>query len=130
MGQGRNYMRVLPRDLFNEASLLKCWGRLCILLENMPSGSHKAMVVEEALDGPFEVRQDPASGALSIANLTFTVAGRPLLLERPLNARGSWPFWVVARDEDADLDCFDLGDVEVFDERGEFLPEMLALIKA
>ena len=28
------YKRVLPRDLFNEAKLLKCLGRLCLLIED------------------------------------------------------------------------------------------------
>lgn len=32
-----SYFRVIPRDLFNEASLLKCYGRLAILLDDMRS---------------------------------------------------------------------------------------------
>lgn len=38
------YIRVLPRDLFNEADLLKCVARLWILLDGEMSAEMKAYI--------------------------------------------------------------------------------------
>jgi hypothetical protein len=116
------YVRVLPRDLFNEASLLKLYGRLWIALDEMRD--HVAAFVEEDVD-EFDVSQDEASGAITIANITFTVAGVPHRLERPLNSRAAWPLWVEASEADPDFD-----PVRVFDDEGALSAEMLELIGA
>lgn len=116
------YVRVLPRDLFNEASLLKMYGRLWIALDDRRD--HNARLVEEDVDR-FDVTQDETSGAITIANVTFTVDGVPHRLERPLNARDEWPLWVETREDDPDFE-----PVRVFDEDGGLTPEMLTLIGA
>jgi hypothetical protein len=111
------YRRVIPRDLFNEADLLKCLGRLCILLENHQG--HRAELSEG--DGaPFDIQQDESSGALEVRNLPFRIAGNPFRLTRPLNSRRPWPLY--AEDED---DAW-----SVFTSDGELTPEFLDLIKA
>lgn len=114
-----NYERVLPRDLFNEASLIKCVGRLWILLDE--KSGHDARIEEESVP-MFDIVQDDASGSISIANLTFTIAGVRHQLVRPLNSRNTWPLW-VEREEDPDFEA-----VEVFDEQGGLSDDMLALI--
>lgn len=114
-----NYQRVLPRDLFCEAGLLKGIGRLWILLDK--TRGHNASIVEE--DVPFfDIKQDPASGNIFIANLTFVIDGEDYLLERPLNSREAWPLMTMKKhDEDYEY-------TEVFDDEGNFSDEMKELL--
>ena len=52
------YTREIPRDLFNEANLLKCYGRLALLAMNTPG-------LEVDHNGDlFDIVQDPSCGAL------------------------------------------------------------------
>lgn len=113
------YNRVVPRDLFNEASLLKCYGRLCILLDNLPRSSHRARLSEG--DGSeFEVCQDDGDGSLTVSNLPFTIARRPFRLCRPLNSRRPWPLYVIDGDGE---------ETEVFTDEGELTADFAHLIK-
>lgn len=112
------YRRTLPRDLFNEADLLKMLGRLWIALDETPG--HDARFAEEDVDS-FEIVQDPSSGAIRVANLTLEISGQAHRLERPLNARTPWPLWLF-RDDDEDL------EIRVFDEQGALSTDMLALL--
>lgn len=114
-----SYLRVIPRDLFNEADLLKCCGRLWICLDNL--GDANAVLGDDdgEHDGsPFDIQQDEGSGALTVANLRFLIHGRPWRLTRPLNSREPWPLY-AERDEDC---------VSVFTGEGELSPEFRALI--
>jgi hypothetical protein len=111
-----SYIRVLPRDLFNEASLLKCYGRLWIALET--AGEHRACFVTEDA-ASFEIEQDESSGAIYIANVVFTVHGKPVRLSRPLNSRAPWPFYAETEDD----------AIAVFDDNGNLSSEMLTLIR-
>lgn len=114
------YRRVLPRDLFNEGSLLKCYGRLWILLSE--THGHNAQIVEEDVDH-FDIQQNEATGGLTVTNLTFMIDGIPYRLERSLNSREAWPLMVTERAGDPDFE-----EVEVFDDHGNFTKEMLDLI--
>jgi hypothetical protein len=107
-----SYLRVIPRDLFNEASLLKCYGRIYINLEtaNVPG------VELEHDHEAFDVQQDPADGSIYVANVKLVVRGKVCRLRRPINSREAWPLYLVD-DED--------GDMEVFNEDGMFTQEML-----
>jgi hypothetical protein len=82
-----NYYRVLPRDLFNEANLLKCLGRLSLLIHDgkLPRWDclHDG--------GAFDIEQDESDGSLFVKNVRFTVGGHPIHLYRPLNSREPWP---------------------------------------
>lgn len=110
-----NYVRIIPRDLFNEASLLKCYGRLWILLDE--TRGHQARFETEDCDG-FDITQDESSGAIFARNIVFTVNGTELRLSRPLNSREEWPLY--AENEDS---C-----VSVFDDQGNLSQEMRAFI--
>lgn len=111
-----SYLRVLPRDLFNEADLLKCYGRLWLLTEH----SHSSGFREE--DAPaFDIVQDEGDGSLTVANLTFLAGAEPCKLWRPLNARSPWPLYLhPVSDPDH--------EVRVFDEAGNLSAEMLEFI--
>jgi hypothetical protein len=110
------YRRVIPRDLFNEANLLKCLGRLSLLLLDHPIYGR----AEFRHNGePFLIEQDEADGSISVPSLRFLIDGEPVHLSRPLNSRDSWPLWAqVGEDE-----------VQVFDEDGKLTPEFASLIK-
>lgn len=115
------YTRVIPRDLFNEANLLKCYGRLWILLDE--TCGHNARLGDKAGEHsgePFEIVRDESDGSLSVANVPFTVAGEAWTLSRPLNAREPWPLWCSSPDEEI---C-----ERVFTEEGQFSPEFVQLI--
>lgn len=109
------YLRVLPRDLFNEGNLLKCMGRLWIILDE--THGHAAKFETEDCDG-FDIVQDPNSGAIYARGVVFTVHKTPLLLTRPLNSRNEWPLY--AENEDS--------SVAVFDDAGNLSEEMRAFI--
>jgi len=110
-----NYIRVLPRDLFNEAGLLKCLGRLWIILDE--THGHAAKFETEDCDS-FDIVQDEGSGQIYARNVLFTVKGESVLLTRPLNARGAWPLYAETEE-----DC-----VTIFDEAGNLHAEMKTFI--
>lgn len=113
------YLRVIPRDLFNEANLLKCLGTLWIKLEAIPN--HAAFLDDGGSLWSFEIEQDTGSGAIFAGNLPFTIGGKPYLLTRPLNSRRSWPLYATGPED---------GVTEVFTDEGELTEEFLDLIAA
>lgn len=127
------YKRVIPRDLFNEASLLKCLGRIYILLE---TGTHNARLDYAVDEGDYReaeqygepapgwnICQNESTGGIYADNVILWIGGKIAYLERPLNSRQDWPLWLER------LDGEELEEpVEVFDKAGNFSPEMLALI--
>jgi hypothetical protein len=85
-----SYIRVLPRDLFNEANLLKCLGALWIAVDGKgPAAQFDVESVEH-----FDIRQDPNDGSIFVANLPFSMGGRRAHLSRPLNSRNPWPLYI------------------------------------
>lgn len=116
-----SYERVLPRDLFNEADLLKCLGRLWMLLDE--TRDHLAEIEQERV-AAFEIDQDPSDGSIHVANLTFRIDGRIHQLRRPVNSRQKWPLWVETREGDPDFEA-----VRVFDDEGNLSEEMVSLIR-
>lgn len=112
-----NYCRVIPRDLFNEANLLKCLGQLYIALEASTTARF------DVDDVPiFDIHQSSDDGSIYVANLPFSIKGHSYHLFRPLNSRNPWPLHLTDHD-DADFDT-----IKIFDDSGHLSPEMLALI--
>lgn len=114
-----NYRRVMPRDLFNEANLLKCYGQIYLNLEKCPWCD---AVLLHPGEEPFLVAQDE-SGSLFLANVRFVVRGSTCTLKRPLNSRAPWPLYV---EEWNGAYCLD--EILVFDEQGNFSEEMLKFL--
>lgn len=99
-----SYIRVLPRDAFNESKLLKCIGRLTLLIED-----RKAPDWSYEFDGePFQIEQDQNDGSVFIANLQFYRNGEPVALSTGLNSKAPWPL----RDENGESVFNDNGDLE------------------
>lgn len=114
------YVRVLPRDLFNEASLLKCHGKLWILLDNM--NARHCSFPEDVPQ--FDIAMNEDDGSIFVANLPLTVRGVAYRLMRPLNSRRPWPLYAQRVDDD------DADPVDVFNDDGELTVDMLTLIGA
>lgn len=110
-----SYTRVIPRDLFNESSLLKCYGRIYINLEF--ANSHDAELLHDG--SAFEVEQDDDSGAISITNVSLRVRGAAYALYRPLNSRETWPLYLLNGDT----------EIEVFNGDGSFSADMLVFLR-
>lgn len=111
------YVRVLPRDLFNEANLLKCYGQLWLLIEGMGAVSFLFDTVDE-----FRVEQDQNDGSLCILNLPLVIGYTSFWLTRPLNSREPWPLYAYEIGND------DFDAVAVFDTDGKLSHAMRDLI--
>lgn len=86
-----SYHRVLPRDLFNESKLLKCLGRLTILIED-------GLIPELKLeyDGrPFCIEQQSCDGSTYCTNIKIYLFQdgelKQLDFVSALNSRESYP---------------------------------------
>lgn len=109
------YQRVIPRDLFNESNLLKCMGRIYILLETTDCSNVELTHDDEA----FDIEQNQYTGGIYVRNVRLMVRGKHVHLERPLNSRGAWPLYATMEDDD---------EISVFDDDGNFTQEMLAYL--
>lgn len=112
-----NYIRVIPRDLFNEANLLKCLGKVYLNLErlNLPG------VELEHQGDEFKIEQNPDDGSICAANVLLRAADGVHLFHRPLNSREPWPLYLIGVDD---------SEIPVFREDGEFSDEMLDFVGA
>lgn len=113
-----SYLRVIPRDLFNEASLLKCYGKLFICLERI--ADHKAELIHVSDRDYFQVNQDQSDGSLSLSNVSLRIDGAGHGLMRPLNSREEWPLHLITSDYET---------IPVFNEDGTLSAEFITLIK-
>lgn len=114
------YVRVIPRDLFNEANLLKCYGQLYLELEKLG--------MEDCIHGrgfkhghPFMVRQDESDGSIFIENIYLVVRDRDRRLYRHLNSRDHYPLYMHMPEND--------DDIRVFNEDGSLTEEMIEFLK-
>jgi hypothetical protein len=111
-----SYFRVIPRDLFNEANLLKCYGQLYLNLEKM---GLQDCLVHSSERARWDVQQDSSSGAITILNIILFVKGNNVYLSRPLNSREPWPLYLEHADD----------VLAVFNDDGTFSSEMIAFLK-
>lgn len=108
------YRRVIPRDLFNEGNLLKCYGQLYLCLEKLDIPEEYVRLVHmdemdmdmtgEGQTIPFIISQDESDGSLTIDNVMLQVDKEPVHLYRPLNSRE--PFPLYAQFGDTTLEVF------------------------
>jgi hypothetical protein len=111
-----SYQRVVPRDLFNEAKLLKCLGLLYIAAERR---SDLTVDNDRMDDGEgFDIQQDRSTGGISVTNVTVTFRGRTIYCYTGLNSRATYPLVATFGDEEA----------FVFDEGGGLSDEFLSLV--
>jgi len=89
------YQRVIPRDLFNEAKLLKCIGRLtCDLHDNKLKG-----LTWEHDSEDFKIDQT-VDGDIYIANLRFfDDQGDAVEFFTQLNSKENWPLFMIYKED-------------------------------
>lgn len=84
------YQRILPRDLFNEAKLLKCLGRLALLIHNELCELQFVHVTQDWQD--FRIYKDFSDGSIYCDNLLFFAPGRKRVkVYLPENNREPYP---------------------------------------
>lgn len=116
-----SYTRVIPRDLFNEAQLLKCLGRVALLIADGLAPKGLEIYHEEPHKG-FIVEQDESSGDIYCRNMRLaTKHGRECSPRHGLNSREPWALTVWSEDDD---------EIEVFDAEGNLTPAFLTWAEA
>lgn len=110
-----SYLRVIPRDFFNEAKLLKCMGQLSlkILDDLLPEGID--IQINECGES-FDIEQT-IDGRLFVSNYEVTINDTYVSMSTTYNSKESYP-----------LVCFH-DDIEtiVFDEKGDFTTEFISM---
>lgn len=109
------YQRVLPRDLFNEANLLNCLGKLIIMSGETPDLPFELEVREMKEGQPFLIEQDQA-GNICATNVRVYINSVKLELVVCSNNRRKFPLELVLED---------MSSVYVFGEDGTFDSEFL-----
>lgn len=109
-----SYQRVLPRDAFNEAKLLKCLGRLALLTLDNPA----VRIEHENPEQGFSIDQDQSSGEIFFTNVCVTIHERVVHLRSGLNSRENYPLQFSTED------CGGF----VFTETGDWHPDFLEIL--
>jgi len=113
-----NYTRTLPRDLFNEAKLLKCLGRLFLAevdgeLSDLVTLRHND---DESIAKGFIVDQDPSDGSIYVQNISIFIDGQYWTHCCDLNSKNNYPLRIVNQDDE---------EYYVFDDNGKLMPDFL-----
>jgi hypothetical protein len=119
------YLRVLPRDLFNEAKLLKCLGQLALILHDHEGQFNVELIHRKPELGFIIDQHSDNDGSLYCRNLKlrFCRTRRIIELSTVYNSKAPYPFcFENTRGKDVDM-----GDV--FNDDGTFSTEFLELIK-
>lgn len=107
--------RVLPRDAFNDANLLKCIGQLTMAIED---GLCDFLMYHYDQD-PFCIVQQEYDGSTYVANVEFWAVDckgikNRLRFYRPMNSREAWPLVL-------ELDGHEGEELTVFDATGQII---------
>ena len=93
------YKRVCPRDLFNEAKLLKCLGFVSLLIHEGKIPGLTMNHENESLG--FIIEQDGTDGSIYVSNLHFfDENGTPVYFYHPLNNKENFPLRMKYKDEE------------------------------
>jgi len=114
------YQRVLPRDLFNEANLLKCWGQLELLTMENPVVQIKHN--QFLHDNGFIVHLNDYDCSLEVVNLRLFINSVCYRVFRPMNSRDPYPL-MLEIDKDTDE------HIEIFTDSGQFSERFNQLIE-
>src|SRR6478735_4525139 len=108
-----NYNRVIPRDFFNEAKLLKCMGNLAVKILDFQIPEGINIVIEDSGD-PFHIVLTD-DGSLMVSNYNVTVNGEDVIMKSTYNSKENFPFFCEIDDE----------EYKVFTDQGEFDKEFI-----
>ena len=104
----RNYIRVVPRDFFNEAKLLKCMGVLALAISDYKLPENIKIEINES-GKPFEILLNEEFDLLVVSNYEVKINGEEYIVGTSYNSKSNFPFKVVDDEE-----------ILIFDENGKF----------
>lgn len=107
-----NYTRVVPRDLFNEAKLLKCMGHLVLKILDRKT---PVEMTNSENGKAFKVVQFEEDGGLAIANLDIKIKGKSFIFKTVYNSKHNYPLLLY----------YEWCEYPVFDDKGEFTDEFI-----
>ena len=108
------YPRVIPRDFFNEAKLLKCMGQLALKIHESKLPEGISVKIEESGE-PFKILAEDEY--LFVSNYPATINDKPVRFLTTYNSRSVFP--LVCR--------IGYDEYEVFEDDGEFSEEFKQL---
>lgn len=104
------YIRVIPRDFFNESKLLKCLGQLQLCIHDQKVQGLPLVVDFD--HQAFRILQDNTNGNLYCANYRVFLGREELILSIPYNSQENYPLLAEYKGE----------EYYIFDEKGNFMP--------
>lgn len=113
-----SYHRVVPRDLFNESKLLKCLGRLCLLIHK--GEAPECLKVNEDIES-FEIDQRASDAGLFCVHVEFTAHEKTLDLFSLYNSKEDYPL---------QCETYDFGVIDVFNQDGSLNKEFVEYIES
>ncbi len=101
------YKRVIPRDLFNEAKLLKCLGMIALIAHEKGLPNSWTLEHRNGWEA-FTIQQDNSDGSLYCGNvfLRHTPTAKTLLFNTPLNSREPHPLYIIRQSDDEVIEVF------------------------
>ena len=106
-----SYDRVIPRDLFNEAKLLKCLAQLVLLIhdgrdkDGKPTPSTLTASHNKEMSERFLIELEPQLNGLYSPNMTILNNGERLTLYTNYNDKGIYPL-LMFTDEYEEIEVF------------------------
>lgn len=121
------YKRVIPRDFFNEAKLLKCMGHLSLAIlgaripadVNIEISYNDAYAEEcEGVEG-FAIQLDPHLELLYVANYDIYINEEYVACGTIYNRKDPFPLYVYYKET----------EIKMFDEEGQFSEDFIKTFK-
>ena len=109
-----SYIRVIPRDFYNESKLLKCMGLLALKILDFQLPDGIKISIEDSGE-PFDIQLDEMWNMLRVINYPVTVNGETYDFGTAYNAKYGYPFYVLVDDL----------EIEVFNEAGDFTQDFI-----
>ena len=110
------FKRVIPRDLFNEAKLLKCLGQLSLLLHDGVGIRWPLRLRHKRPEKGFRIDQRAGDAGLFCVNLNLSLNGRKIVVFSSYNSKEPYPLL---------FEDWEGGEGEVFDASGQFSTEFM-----
>lgn len=111
-----SYHRVLPRDLFNEAKLFKCLGRLFLMEADGQLPDNVRLIHNTNRSEGFIVSQDPSDGSLYVENISIFIDDIYWNHSCDYNSKRDYTLRIMGPDD---------SEFYVFDKNGKLMPSVL-----
>jgi hypothetical protein len=115
-----NYIRVIPRDLFNEAKLLKCLAQLSLLIHDGVNIRWNLTLNHDKPENGFEIDLDQANLWLFCQNLKLLLNEKQRIpLFTPYNSKEPYPLFTLDQNENF---------IDVLTTKGQLHPDFIKLL--